>query len=259
MTEDVQANQDLSEIPAIVSNNKHANTSRKRKRSFRDTLNTAYSSVSFASRKLTGKPRPDSPHFFFSSSYDVIPSDFKSDQEGKNVVDPNNDVDVDIRQVVHQHVNGLSMVTAGELSIPSSKILRSIRYLAKEAPSCSNAAKRKRQAKMLKGKGNVEHVVNPSTVIAELILEDRTSADTNSASETVVTEKPKTTIIPLRACVWGTILELNSTALTPDVLLRDPLLDGFIAIILPTGKFPPASAIAKGIGTITPNDPAILS
>jgi hypothetical protein len=226
MTEDFQANQNLSETPAIVSNNKHANTSRKRKRSFGDTLATAYSSVSIAPRKLTCKPRPDSPHFFFSSSYDVIPSGFKSDQEGENVVDPNNDVDVVIRQVVHQHVNGLCMVTAGELSIPSSKILRSIRFLAKEAPSCSNGEKRKRQTKMLKGKGKVEHVVNPSTVIAELILEDRTSVHTNCESETMVTKKTKTTIIPLRACVWGTILELNSTALTPDVLLQDPLLDG---------------------------------
>jgi hypothetical protein len=175
--------------------------------------------MSFAPRKLTSECRPDSPHFFFSSSHTVTFSDLKAESAGGNA-----DLNVDMDQVVHQHVNGLCMVTTGELSIPPSKIVRSIRFVAKEAPSCSNAAKRKRQAKMLKGKGKVDHVVSPSTVVAELVLEDRISMDTHSKSETINTEAKETTI-PLRACVWGTILELNST-LTPDVLLKDPLLDG---------------------------------
>jgi len=258
MAEDFQTNQNISETPTIVSNT-NANTARKRKRSVGDTLTTAYSSVSFAPWKLTGKCRPDSPHFFFSSSYSVIQSGSKSDKEGEDVGDSNNDVDVDIHQVVHQHVNGLCMVTAGELSIPPSKILRSIRFVAKEVPSCSNAEKRKRQAKMMKGRGKVDHVVSPSTVIAELVLENRISAHSHSESEKMDTEKTKKNIIPLRACVWGTILELNNTALTPDVLLEDPLLDGFIAIILPTGRFPPRNTVAKVIGTNTPKDPTFPS
>lgn len=221
MAEDVQTNQNLPKTPAIESN-QTAEKSRKRKRSFDDTLTTAYSSVLFAPRILTGECRPDSPHFFFSSSYNVIPSGLESEKKEATVDDPNDDTDIKISQVVHQHVNGLCMVTAGELlSIPPSKKLKSIRFVANEAPAYSNAEKRKRQAKMLKGRGKVEHIVTPSTVIAELVLEEQTRMQ-----EEMNTERPKTTTIPLRACVWGTILELNSTALTPDLLLKDPLLDG---------------------------------
>ncbi len=220
--EDIQAKQSLPEAEASVSNKNIDNKSRKRKRPFDDALTTAYSSVSFAPRKLTGECPPDSPHFFFSSSYTVIPSNAESENKEETLTHTNDDTGIKIQQVVHQHVNGLCMVTAGELSIPQSMTLRSIRFVAKEAPSCSNAEKRKRQAKMLRGKGKVDHVVTPSTVIAELVLEERSDGKDAKGG----TENPKTITIPLRACVWGTILEVNSTALTPDVLLSDPLLDG---------------------------------
>ena len=71
---------------------------------------------------------------------------------------------------------------------------------------------------MLKGQ-KVEDTVSLSTTIAELQLE---------SGETIA----------LKACVFGTIIELNKN-LTPDVLKDDPLLDGFLAIILPSGSFPP--------------------
>lgn len=90
--------------------------------------------------------------------------------------------------------------------------------VAKEAAACSAAEKRKRQAKMLKG-GKVDDAVTPRTIIAKLKLE---------SGET----------LPLYACVWGTILEVN-TALTVDILFDDPLLDGYLAVILPSGNFPP--------------------
>ncbi len=221
MVEDAQMNQSQPETK-VVASNKSGDKSRKRKRPFDDALTTAYSSVSFESRKLTGECEPDNPHFFFSSSYTVIQSDMESKRKEESTVDPKGYVDIEIQQVVHQHVNGLCMVTAGDLSLPTSKILKSIRILAKEAPACSNAEKRKRQAKMLRGRGKVDHVVTPSTVIAELVLEDQTSGGEVEEN----TENPKTTTIPLYACVWGTILEVNSTALTPDVMMRDPLLDG---------------------------------
>lgn len=210
MAEDAKANQNPPTTEGDESN--HDAKSRKRKRPFVDTLSTAYSSVSFAPRTLNGECRPDSPHFFFSSSYTVKLSDLESEQKEKAGCNSNDETTVKISQVVHQHVNGLCMVTAGELSIPPSKILKSIRFVVKEAPPCSNAEKRKRQAKMLKGKGKVDHIVTPSTVIAELVLEEQTGG--------------QETIVPLRACVWGTILELNTANLTPETLLKDPLLDG---------------------------------
>jgi hypothetical protein len=42
--------------------------------------------------------------------------------------------------------------------------------------------------------------------------------------------------------VWGTVLEVNAN-LSPELLRRDPALDGFLAIVLPTGPFPPPGAI----------------
>ena len=48
-------------------------------------------------------------------------------------------------------------------------------------------------------------------------------------------------MINLYACVWGSILELNRS-ISPNVLANDPLLDGYLAIILPTGSFPPTTS-----------------
>mmetsp|Transcript_5789 Transcript_5789/g.11315 ORF Transcript_5789/g.11315 Transcript_5789/m.11315 type:complete len:271 (-) Transcript_5789:1843-2655(-) len=220
--------------------NANINASRKRKRPLGNTLTEAYSSVSFAPRKSTGMP--DSPDFFFSASYNVGLSESTADEERKDVAYSGvNNGSVHIQQVVHHHVNGLCMVTAGDFSIPPSKALKSIRFIAKEAAPCSNAEKRKRQAKMLRGRGKVDPTgtVSPSTVIAELIVEDKKTDEISGTEDVKEIGKINTTIIPLRACVWGTILELNSGALTPQVLLDDPLLDGFIAIILPSGRFPP--------------------
>ena len=60
---------------------------------------------------------------------------------------------------------------------------------------------------------------------------------------TVVTTGPKddakTTTVPLRCCVWGSVLEVNPN-LSPQLLQKDPLLDGYLAVILPSGRFPPA-------------------
>jgi hypothetical protein len=196
---------------------------RGRKRPYGESLKLAYSSFDFSPRESTGRPR--SPHRFFSSSYTATfsepdaskPTDeitrAEENSEEKQTVTPTSS---SVEQVVHHHVNGLCIVTAGE-SLPSSSV-QSVQFVANEAPACSAAVKRKRQGKMMKG-GKVEDSVKPSTMIAQLVLEN---------GET----------IPLYACVWGTILELNHS-LTPEVLADDPLLDGYLAVILPSGKFPP--------------------
>jgi hypothetical protein len=100
--------------------------------------------------------------------------------------------------------------------------------VAKEPPSCSAAEKRKRQSKMLRG-GKVEHTVTPTTVIANLVL---TKNDTSGETEGETVE------VPLYAGVWGTIVELNH-GVTSRLLMEDPLLDGYLAVILPSGQFPP--------------------
>jgi hypothetical protein len=188
---------------------------RKRKRPYGESTSLAYSSISFKSREPIEGPR--TPHSFFSSSYSVSIADEKCTESDGDATE-NSDK---ITQVVHRHVNGLCIVTIGDF-VPSS--VKSIEYLVTEAPTSSAAEKRKRQAKMLKG-GSVEDAVSPSTAIANLILESGTS-------------------IPLHACVWGTLLELNH-CLTPEVLSDDPLLDGYLAVILPSGNFPPKPAATQ--------------
>ena len=39
-------------------------------------------------------------------------------------------------------------------------------------------------------------------------------------------------------------MELNTTV-TPQQLLQDPLMDGYLAIVLPTGPFPPTNKAKK--------------
>lgn len=184
----------------------------KRKRPFGESLSAAYENVSFSPLDSTGHPR--SPHRFFKESYAVSFNTVKEDDGTSDVVlfpaEP-------LCQVVHHHVNGLAIVTAGR-HLPEKLSILDIDIKTKEAASCSAAEKRKRQAKMLKG-GNVEETVSPTTVLAELKV---------GSGEA----------IPIFACVWGTILELNKS-LTVDTLCEDSVLDGYVAVILPSGPFPP--------------------
>jgi glycine cleavage system H lipoate-binding protein len=199
------------EHPAIPQHSKdqqHTMGKKNGKRPFGETTRNEYASACFEQLKSNDSPR--SPHSFFETSHIVSFSDTPSDSPSRKY---------EIKQVVHKHRNDICIVTAGE-HIPSS--VTSIKFLAQEAPACSAGAKRKRQAKMLKGK-NVEHTVSPSTLLAELTLESGE-------------------VVPLYACVFGTIIEVNQN-LTPEILADDPLLNGFLAIILPSGSFPPRPSV----------------
>lgn len=209
----------MMENKPLTTNENQSSKKQKRKRPYGESRRIAYSSISFSPRESTG--RPSSPQRFFSSSHSGTFTDQGQEEgEGTHNNGGGDASSLDITQVVHHHVNGLCIVTAGE-KLPTG--IQSITFVAKEAPACSAAEKRKRQGKMLKG-GKVEDSVAPGDVIAQLKLE---------TGET----------IPLYACVWGTILELNHS-LTPQVLLDDPLLDGFLAVILPSGNFPPETEAA---------------
>jgi hypothetical protein len=202
----------------MTDNKKKQQKGQKRKRG--DSYKSAYAGISFETRESSG--RPGSPHRFFNSSYQAcispeIGSNDKpvGESESQSLTNETKTSASPLAQVIHHHSNGLCIITAGE-TIPSS--IKSIQFLVSESPQCSAAEKRKRQAKMLKG-SNVQGVVSPSTVIAKLELESGES-------------------VPIYACVWGAVLELNRE-LTPQVLAQDPLLDGHLAIILPSGTFPP--------------------
>lgn len=119
--------------------------------------------------------------------------------------------------VIQQHANGLCIVTVGK----SRPNVKHVEFLVEEAPESSAGERRKRQSKLLRGDklADTQGLVSPNTILVRLELENGETED-----------------IP--AGVWGTVLELNPR-LTPELLRDDPLLDGYLAVILPTGSFPP--------------------
>jgi hypothetical protein len=195
----------------------------KRKRSTatgKDPLQEVYRNVEMTPRESTG--RPGTPHRFFQLSYAVSVHHETSIQEQSAT-------EALSKLVVHRHANGLCIVTVSEEAIRSKKINR-VDYLVQEAPECSNAAKRKRQVKALKSGAPAaaaceQGMVTPSTIIAEITME-------------------KGTILSIPAGVWGSVLELNRN-MSPELLLKDTQLDGYLAVILPTGPFPPPCPIAQ--------------
>lgn len=171
-----------------------------KKRQRQDPVQEIYQEVT----RITPRPStgfPGTPHSFFASSYDVKV--------------------LSSTIVVHGHANGLCIVCLNRAPVLN---VRTIDYLVTAAPDCSAAERRKRQATLLKkgihSKVTIDGIVLPSTILANLVLEDGT-------------------IQPIHAGVWGTIVELNEN-MSPELLKRDPLLDGYLAIIQPaTGIFPP--------------------
>ena len=175
----------------------------KKRRRSDDALTKAYEGVTYTPIVSTG--RPGTPHCYFRESYEV--------DLGNHEDEP--------KQVAHVHVNGLVVVTAGNSSWTSQGI-ESVDVLVKVADVASQSAgnKRKQKAKMLKGK-NVNDAVFPKDKLAVIRTKDGKEVQS-------------------RCCAWGSVIEINPN-LSPNLLQQDPLLDGYLAVILPSGPFPPSS------------------
>lgn len=202
------------------------NSSKRKRPGYGESEAAAYSGVS-SFKLIEPVDGPRTPHSFFKESYSVAinTSKFENEQTKTDDDDRNNKIQT---QIVHRHVNGLCIVTLGHSVVApnNNHNIKSIEFLTKEAPPSSTGEKRKRQAKMLKG-GSVDNTVTPTTIIAQL-----------KCSKSVGNDDEEEISIPVYSCVWGTILELNHS-ITPEVIADDPLLDGYLAIILPSGDFPP--------------------
>jgi len=70
---------------------------------------TAYKGISINKRTSSG--RPGSPHRYFDSSYDILIKDTTSD----NVLEATSLAHSIGNQVVHRHLNGLCIITAGNV------------------------------------------------------------------------------------------------------------------------------------------------
>lgn len=266
----------------------------------KDNTNFCYKNVSFHERTSSGQP--GSPHRYFEHSYNVSFQDhvgdvdvssslsgsaaMKSDDtaaasastaaldnagsNSQSITIPSNNNSTG-NQVVHRHVNGLCIITAGNIlqtalqqqnSTSSDnndgesqhQAIASIKYLVKVAPD-AQSAKGKLRAKNKKRKKNNNNNKNDSSQAQDANCGDVTPTD--ALCEVTLTNGEKVT---LKCCVQGTIIELNhrlaasesavaqqqkQSSIGADVnvgsnidgnaslLLTDPLLDGYLAVIMP--------------------------
>jgi hypothetical protein len=146
--------------------------------------------------------RPGTPHRFFAESYEVV---HRANDGGSSTMK------------IHTHRNGLCVVTAGD---GEKRLVERMEMHLKEAPASSAAAKRKQQSAMLRGKQRSD-VVRPDDVLCTLHCETGEKEEVPCA-------------------VWGTLLEINPR-MSVNLLRDDPLLSGYLAVVLPTGPFPPPS------------------
>mmetsp|Transcript_13634 Transcript_13634/g.23190 ORF Transcript_13634/g.23190 Transcript_13634/m.23190 type:complete len:309 (-) Transcript_13634:181-1107(-) len=270
----------------------------------KDNTNFCYKNVSFHERTSSG--RPGSPHRYFEHSYNVSFQDHvgdvdvssslsgsaamkpddtapaeasasastaavdNADSSSQSITVPSNNNSTG-NQVVHRHVNGLCIITAGNIlqtalqqqnSTSSDnnngesqhQSIESIKYLVKVAPD-AQSAKGKLRAKNKKRKKNNNNNKNDSSVAQDANSGDVTPTD--ALCEVTLTNGEKVT---LKCCVQGTIIELNHRLAASEsaveqhqqqssngadvdggsnidgnasLLLTDPLLDGYLAVIMP--------------------------
>mmetsp|Transcript_17977 Transcript_17977/g.51482 ORF Transcript_17977/g.51482 Transcript_17977/m.51482 type:complete len:227 (+) Transcript_17977:30-710(+) len=210
----------------------------KRKREARskqrdNALDKEYANITFTKRPSSG--RPATPHRQFDSSYEG--------SETRSADDLLTSPSRECGQVVHRHANGLCVVTAGDLiseacrrSSSSGKAstpvtIKQVDFRVKAAEGQSVGSKRRnRMGKNTKKKGSDKNgdgcderssgSVRPSDTLAIVLLSCGTSVD-------------------LKCCVLGSLLEINSRLIDhPSLLLSDPLLDGYLAVVMPRGPFP---------------------
>lgn len=173
-----------------------------------DQKDDAYKKVyeNFSYQAVPASGCPGSPHRYFASSYTAQAS------TGNSPRIPT--------MRIHRHANNLCVVTAGDL-IPEGTI-ESVRLHHTEAPPSSAGSKRKHQSKLLRGKEACTlGVVRPDDILCTIRMADQS-------------------IVEIPCAVWGTVLEVNSLLKSDCTrLVRDPLFSGYLAVILPTGPFPP--------------------
>jgi len=222
----------------------------KRKREARlkqrdNVLEKEYASISFMKRPSSG--RPATPHRHFDSSYEG------RETGGASFGADDSSPTSQCGQVVHRHANGLCIVTAGDLireacrkssssggDASTSVIIKQFDFKIKPVEGQSVGSKRRKMmGKKTKKKGSdvgggesSSGLVRPSDILATAELSCGTSVE-------------------LKCCVLGTLLEINTRLIDkPSFLLSDPLLDGYLGVVMPRGPFPLPTgdtSIADGI------------
>jgi hypothetical protein len=202
-TESVQKNTKESKtaVAATRKRTRHRHENHAHQPPRADPYQEAYRSIVVKPHPDSSQPpRPGSPSRYFQSSYIVQHYDDDEHQQREPFYS----------HVVHQHANGLVIVTAPS-SFDSIHMNTGICAVPRSVKD-----NKKMQAKMLRGvtMKQQQGIVHPNTVLA---VGHRDGATTE-----------------LRCGVWGTCLEVHAAV--------SNTIPSYLAIVLPTGPFPPRKA-----------------
>lgn len=176
----------------MATDDSQSKKTRKRKDRRNEKVKEAYASLRFRELPAADPPIPGTPHMLFLKSF----------------------VEENSGMQIHQHANGLCIVTAGSAL---KELPVGFEFQVKETPQ--GESKKLKKIKHQGPKADQEGFVSPSDTLLKVESKDGTNKN-------------------LPCCVLGRVFELN-TLLTPDLLWKDPLLKGYIAVIQPDGVFPP--------------------
>ena len=235
--------------------------------------NTTYNGISFNKRDSSG--RPGTPHRYFDSSYDILIEDTTTHMS-EPATTSQETLSIG-NQVVHRHLNGLCIITAGNVirqELGSASIeadnkdgihVKTIKYHIQPSKDSQSARGKMRTKKKRKKQQHQNEQMNDIKVDGTAI-EGSSKIKVANHDGYVSPQDPLCTVtlsngkeIQLKCCVEGTVIEINnrlvdrssssSTVDTTDsitaqgdvsLLMKEPLLDGYLAVIMPSrGVFPP--------------------
>ena len=223
-----------------------------------DALEREYA-VTFSARPSSG--RPATPHRHFESSYTCEGRTASTSTGTDDTPGSASSSEHERGQVIHRHANGLCVVTAGDIikkkcsassagsssgstgdASNTSVGVRQVEFRIAPAEGQSVGSKRRKRmgkkTKKKKGSGNNGGDDGDGNGDGGDDVESSSGA-TRPSDVLAVVELSCGTRIELNCCVLGTLLEINARLLeNPSLLLSDPLLDGYLAVILPQGRLP---------------------
>ena len=204
---------------------------------------------------------PGSPHSIFQSSYKVsvfsLPSSDLSNESQKNLSSLNvSDKSIKKKligeQIVHCHQNSLCIITAGS-SLGN--------FISSQLPQTQNTDLKKDENQTNNVNMNKINTNTNPIIQIKYLQKIHSGSQGKNKKQKAMKSKFKSMFVepydPLMeihfkdgriqtfyCCVYGSLVELNSNLQqgSAKCLIEDPLMNGYLAIILPMGRFPPISS-----------------
>lgn len=234
--------------------NSDANKICRKRKARNDKLKNHYETYkNFCFSKHLSSGRPGSPHRYFADSY------FASFNDG-GITEESLSTNQSDGQIIHRHLNGLCIVTVGRTlqKYANNATISSVKYRVHVSQN-AQSARGKLRAKHGRNKLGKKQP-SPDNIESNLEYTHDGTVDPNDALCTITLSNGVE--YEFKCCVSGTVLEVNNRLIDfnwdgrsqnspchkaethrpsdPSLLLVDPLLDGYLAVILPKGPFPPS-------------------